>query len=70
MILSSVIVYTVCLFYRPTAEVFAIGNGAQAEWLSVSAAGSAAMVILSVLFLLSLGTKGKGLKRNIFLFRR
>ena len=58
-ILSSVIVYIVCGFYCPVNEAFAVSGGGNAEMTSVSAAGSAALVIMCVVFALSLRRKSR-----------
>jgi len=53
-LLSSVIVCIIGRFYEPTEMVFAVGQGIEAEWVSVTAVGTAAMLIMSVIFVLSL----------------
>ncbi len=52
--LSAGIIYIACQFYQPAAETFAVSGAVHAEWFSVTAAGTAAMVLMSVMFVLSL----------------
>ncbi len=56
--LSSVIVYTVCRFRQDTAEVFAQSGAVRAEVSSVSAVGACALIIMSIVFVLSIRRNG------------
>ena len=51
-LLSGVITYLICLVYRPSAAVFALSGGGQAEFSAAGIAGSIAIVVLSVIFVL------------------
>ena len=56
-VLSSLIAYIVCRFYSPTAETFTVFGGQQAELSATTAAGSAVLVIMSVVFALTMRRK-------------
>lgn len=51
---SSFLVYVIGWFYHPDAAVFAVWGGENAEYTSTSAVGAAALMVLSVVFVLSL----------------
>ncbi len=53
-LISAGITYLICCFDRPTADVFAVSGGAQAQVSAVSLTGSMALVVMSVVFVLSL----------------
>lgn len=53
-VLSSVITFIICCIYKPTAETFAVGGGDEAFFSGATYAGSAALIIMSVIFVLSM----------------
>lgn len=55
--LSTLITYLICLFYAPDTDVFSVLGGKEADISSVSFAGSIALVVLSVVFVLSFHRK-------------
>ncbi len=65
-LLSGLITYVICLFYRPDTDVFRLMNGAEAEVSSAGYTGSAALLILSVVFALAM--RRKNYKCNKYLF--
>ena len=60
--LSSVITEIICGFYSPSVSVFSM-YGNEVQLSSATAAGTAALIIMCAVFLLSL--KGSELKRTI-----
>ncbi len=53
-VLSSFVTYLICLFYVPTAQTFAVGEGVNAEPSSLTIVGSAALIILCLVFVLTM----------------
>ncbi len=51
---SAFITYLICLIYRPTAGVFAVGGGDEAHISAATYMGSLALIVMSVLFVLTL----------------
>ncbi len=56
-VLSTLITYIICLFYIPNKDVFSVLGGKEADVSSVSFAGSIALVVMSVVFVLSFHRK-------------
>lgn len=52
--LSAAITYIICIIWNPSADVFAAGGGCSGHFTSASYAGSGALVIMSVLFVLTM----------------
>lgn len=53
-VLSSLITYIICIFYNPSSDTFATSEFSEKALTSGSVAGAAALVIMSIVFLLSL----------------
>lgn len=53
-ILSSFLTYIICIFYSPSADTFATSEFSETVFTSSSIAGTVALVIMSIVFLLSL----------------
>lgn len=64
--LSAFITYCICLVYRPSEDVFALYNGGEAKFTGTGIAGSIAIVILSVLFVLSMRRKNYSGHQSFF----
>ncbi len=72
-LLSAGIVYTADRFFPQTASVFAVSGAVQAKWFSMSAIGSVALLLLSILFVVSFSfrsaTWGRGKLKTQSLFQ-
>ena len=53
-VLSSLVTYAICCFYRPEVQVFAVSETTEAEWVSGTYIGAAALVVMCMIFVLSL----------------
>ncbi len=50
---SSVITYVICIFYQPVSQTFAVSENTNAEPVSGTYIGAAALIVMCVVFLLS-----------------
>lgn len=63
---SGFTVYVICLFYRPAAQTFSVAGGVNTELTSTTLAGAAALVLMSVVFVLSLRNERSYIRRTVF----